>query len=358
MIRRRRKKSVIEKQVDKRNTALSETTSPIDLISSGSTLFDLALGGGFPLGGVTNIAGEPSTGKTLLILEFIASAIRQYGDNFIWRYDDVETGMFFDIPNLFGFTPKEENFLSSTTVEDFDLHFDDFLKTIKKGQKALYVIDSLDGLTSAENLNANETRRNAMRNDKADKLSGSYNVQKQKFLSSSFFKEMPRKAKEKNCLLIVISQVRNSFSMFGGKLTKGGGYALDHQAGQIIWLSKPEKLKATKTGKKVTIGETIKVDIRKNKIGTPFRTSYLKILYNYGLDDISSNVDYLYNLITDSGKSRELGNVTWDDAKFKTKAKLVKYIEDKNQEKKLIKAVKVKYKEWENSLIPNRKRRF
>ncbi len=50
-----------------------------DRVSSGSAAFDQILGGGFPRGSVSVIAGDPGTGKTILTLQMMFHLARQGG---------------------------------------------------------------------------------------------------------------------------------------------------------------------------------------------------------------------------------------------------------------------------------------
>jgi len=53
--------------------------------TSGCSLLDCALGGGWPIGRVSNIVGDKSTGKTLLAIEACANFARRFPDGLI-RY--------------------------------------------------------------------------------------------------------------------------------------------------------------------------------------------------------------------------------------------------------------------------------
>ncbi len=54
------------------------TSGSVKFIPSGNCLLDLALGGGWACGRVSNIIGDKSTGKTLIAMEMMANAMKTY----------------------------------------------------------------------------------------------------------------------------------------------------------------------------------------------------------------------------------------------------------------------------------------
>jgi recombination protein RecA len=352
-----KKNKNIEQQIDDRFNIIT-TKKEIELLSSGCNLLDCALGGGYPLGGIVNLVGDNSTGKTLLALELIFSCIKQYDNNFVWRYNDAESGLYFDTKNIYNFVFSDNNLCHSQTVEEFNADIRKFLKKIKPNQKALYVVDSLDGMdisTEIERVNKNL--------DNPDKKAKeSYGMGMQKYLSQ-FFRHISDELKNKNCLLLILSQVRYNIGvMFGRKFTRSGGKALDHYASQIIWLAQTDKNIKGKRNR--VVGITIKAKLDKNKIGRPFRECFINILFDMGVDNISTNVDFLYDLKTDTGKEKKvstLNPISWETEKFAftEKEKFIKYIEDNKQEKELNNKVKELWYDIEKEIAPiNRKRKF
>ncbi|TMA42495.1 MAG: recombinase RecA, partial [Deltaproteobacteria bacterium] len=56
---------------------MKRKSKPVERLSSGSAEFDGILGGGFPTGSVSVIAGDPGTGKTVLTLQMMFHLARQ-----------------------------------------------------------------------------------------------------------------------------------------------------------------------------------------------------------------------------------------------------------------------------------------
>ena len=154
-------------------------------------LLDMVVGGnknvyGFPSGRFINIVGDKSAGKTFLSNEIIAWAYHNFDKKkFKWVYDDCESGYSFDTESMYGFEIMPENPIHSTTVEEAFCNISDFADKLKGDQFGIYVLDSLDALTSQEQDDRAEERLKAFHNDKIfDK--GTYAMGKQKYLSQEF----------------------------------------------------------------------------------------------------------------------------------------------------------------------------
>lgn len=344
-----------------------EKESLFEMASSGSDLFDLVLGGGFPYGKIINIVGDRSTGKTLLSSEVIAQARKRYAELVKWVYDDAESGYSFDSKKLYGFDIFTEDQDSSYTLEEFEVALDVQMDLLRRGERLIYVLDCLDALTSEEEITRYAKRKKQLAaemekeeeesdDDSSDseeegspkkekKVKGTYGMEKQKKLSE-FFRLLRKRINDKKCLLIIISQVRTNIGvMFGPKHVRTGGKALDFYASQIIWLAETEK--HVKKGR--TTGVTIKAKTTKNKVGLPFRECFINILFDYGVDNISTNIDFLYDRRTDAGKEKESKRLNWDGELFTPKA-LIMHIEKNNLEAELTRRVKEKWDALEDSI--------
>ena len=101
------------------------------VFSSGCTLLDLAAGGGWGIGRVTNIVGDSSTGKTLLAIEACANFGALYGGKSI-RYAEIEAA--FDRPYAYTMgMPKDAEYTEDVhTIEDFERDLDAGIAQIKQ----------------------------------------------------------------------------------------------------------------------------------------------------------------------------------------------------------------------------------
>lgn len=255
-------------------------------IRTGCTLLDCVLGGGWVLGRVANIVGDRSTGKTLLAIEACANFAKQYPDGMIY-YREAESA--FDVPyairlglplTRMDFGPRGVD-TRWRTIEEV---FEDLRKIVKahtkSGAPGLYIIDSLDALSSMEAL-------------KRDVGEGSYNLEKQKILSQ-LFEQLISEFKEANLCIIIVSQVRDRIGFtVGDKTRRSGGKSLDFYASHIVWLSHIATIVATRHGEKRAVGVRIVANCKKNKVGEPFRKCQFPLKFSYGIDDEEASVEWL-----------------------------------------------------------------
>lgn len=382
---------------------------------TGCKLFDMVIGGnkgvyGSPSGRFINVVGDRSAGKTFISNEFIAWAYHNLGKNFKWVYDDCESGYSFDTQSLYGFDIMPENPVHSTTVEEAFYHITKFAEKLKGDQFGIYVLDSLDGLTSEEQDKRAEERIKSIEDEK--EMKGTYGMGKAKYLSQEFFPQLCSTIENKNILVIIISQIRDNVDMFSfEKYARAGGKALDFYAHSVIWLATAKKIEKSDT----PVGVVVKAKTTKSKTPRPFRECFFSFLYDYGLDGIGTGVDYLFDLRTPKGElntkakaikwngSNDLDkkqlkefleesellekfeNSKYSDAdgtdaenmfnfiqskkdykakyqeKFgetMTRDELIQYIEENNLEEELDKRVEEKWEAFEDSLKSNRKKKY
>jgi len=317
------------------------------LLPTGCTYFNLALGGGFKNGRIINLVGDNSTGKTLIAIEFIAACRKILGNKLKWFYDDVEARFDYDTKKMYGFEilSEEDKKQSSDMLEDFELTFQEKIEGLKHDEYLIYVLDSLDALSSEAARERYKKRLKAIKDN--TKQEGSFKLEKVKDFGE-FFRIRKKDIRDKNILFLVISQVRSNIGVtFGAKYYRTGGKALDHFASQIIWLAEAEKIGKTVRGLHKTLGITTKARITKNSVGKPFRDCLIDITFEkpYGIDDVATNIDYLYRLKTDSGKMNAASKrkLEWDGEEF-TRDELICHIEEFNLEEELIKRVT---KDWD-----------
>lgn len=305
---------------------------------TGCKILDLTVGGakgiyGFPAGKFINIVGDKSAGKTFLSNEIIAWAYHNLGDNFKWVYDDCESGYSFDTEELYGFEimPRnDEDRVHSRTVEEAFCHISDFADSLGKNEFGIYVLDSLDGLTSAEQDDRAEERLEQFHKGK-ELEKGTYGMGKQKYLSQEFFPQLCSVIENKNILVIIISQIRDNIDMFSfEKYSRSGGKAMDFYAHTVLWLATAKYIEKNDR----RIGVVVKAKTTKSKTPRPFRDCFFSFLYDYGLDSIGTSVDYLFDLRTPKGE-------------LNTKAKAVQWNGDSGFDKKQLKEFLEEYELYE-----------
>lgn len=301
---------------------------------SGCTLLDLVIGGqkgvfGVPAGKFINIVGDKSAGKTFLSNEFIAWAHYNFGEKFRWCYDDCESGYSFDTKSMYGFEIMPRNVeerVHSESVEEAFCNITKFCRELRKSEFGIYVIDSLDGLTSLEQDERAEERLKQFDEGKGAKLTkGTYAMGKQKYLSQEFFPQLCSVIEKKNVLVIIISQIRENIDPTSfEKYDRSGGKAMDFYAHSVIWLAGLKKI----LRKETPVGNNVKAKTTKSKTPRPFRECMFNFLYDYGLDDIGTSVDYLFDLRTPKGELNKKSNaIKWDGDNDLDKKTLKEFLE-------------------------------
>ncbi len=259
--------------------------------------------------------------NTFLACEVIAAAYHneKYKSKLKWVYDDSESGFSFDTKHLYGFEimPLEsKKRTKSKTVEEAYCNVRNFFENLSDEEFGIYTIDSLDALNDKEGLKiADEQftkfkKRKESPSEKEEKEKGSYRMGKAKYLSNTFFPNLADLIEKKNGLLIIISQVRCNLDPFSfEKYSRAGGKALDFYAHTVLWLANVNKI----VKKDRAIGVTIKASNNKSKTPRPYRSCFVKILFDYGIDNIQSNIDYSFDLLTPQGKLIKNPKCKWSD---------------------------------------------
>jgi RecA/RadA recombinase len=327
-------------------------------ISTGADVFDLTIGGSYPYG-LVNLIGDTSSGKSFLAGEIIANAYHKFGKNkFDWFYDNAETGYRFNSEKLYGFNILDDGFMGqsnrSNTIEDFERNI--YRITKKKDPKIpfIYVLDSFDGISSEGEIKFRQKKikergknKENLDEDPEDnkKDKGSYNLAKQKE-NHAIFRTSIRELEENNILLVVISQVKEKIGItFGAKLYRTGGKALDFYPHIICWLAEAQKYE--KKGRPV--GVCVKVKATKTRNDKPFRTCLVDLVFDYGIDNISSNINFLFDLKTATKKDKQSLKCEWEGEEF-SRDSLIKFIEDNNLEEELKEKVIEKWNAIEESI--------
>lgn len=304
--------------------------------STGSDLLDLIVGGGerlgYPSGKIINIVGDKSSGKTFFALELLASNYHKFKKKLKWEYDDCESGFSFDTKFLYGFEIMPENIEDrkrSETVEDAYCNIRNFFEKLKPDEKGIYILDSLDGLTSEEADELAEERYKAFQKGK-EFNKGSYKMGKAKYLSQEFFPQLADFIEKKEGLLIIISQVRQNVDpMSFEKFTRAGGKAMDFYCHTVLWLANIHKIRNLG---RVT-GVTIKAKTTKSKTRRPYREGFMHLVFDYGLDNIMSNVDFLYDNLTDTGLIQKDCKIRWGEGiKELNLSGLKEFLQEQNKE--------------------------
>jgi len=274
------------------------------MISTGSTLLNLAIsggrvrGGGIPAGILVEIFGPSGSGKTVLLSELAGTIQRQGGQV---MFHDPEARLNKQFARIFGLDTEKMNYSNPDTVpEVFQAvrNWQDLDKEIKKIKETNRKIrtsnnsqiihgifaDSLAALSTDQEMDKDEGDKMGMRRAKE---------------FSEELRKTCRILSKNNYLMVCSNQIRQNIGAgdFAPKFKSPGGEAIGFYSSLRLRMLNPKKIKAKKTfaGKEVerVIGVKVQVEVFKSSIWKPFRIAPLTILFDYGIDDIRQNLQFI-----------------------------------------------------------------
>lgn len=346
-----------------------------DALSTGSTLLNLELSGmadgGFFPKRIYRFIGKSGSAKTFMTLTAFAEACKnpRYAKHRL-IHDNPEDGAQMDFsyyfgeevdrrvepPGLFKGLPKQ-----SRTVEEFCYRVNELTK---KGDPFVYILDSIDALTTIDDQEHRKAVYAAIKAGKEKEVSGSYGTAKAKALSAGF-NEIEANLIDSDSILIAISHAKVNIGRDAQfkPLTVSGGLSPQYFSHASIWTAVSgqitTKLPAKLGGATVKQGITVALKIDKNRqTGHEGRVIEVPVVNKLGIDDITSCIDYLID--TTHWTKDDNGKVTapeFFDEPVR-KAKLIESIEKANLEPELRAIVQGRWDEIEEAVNPNRKLRY
>lgn len=310
-----------------------DLTIPIDvskMLSTGSTLLDLAIsgkrrrGGGIPGGILAEVFGRSGCGKTALLVELCASAQFANGQIMI---QDPEARLDKEYAHLFGAELNKDNYHRPKYVSELF----DIIENWETDPDNINVI-------AADSLAAFSTETEMEKGDKRGQMRAK--------AFSEGTRKMALKLAEENKIVICSNQVRQGDY---GDITPGGN-AIPFYASLRIKMGQKEKIekeRGLKGGKKLkkVIGIWSECEIVKNSIDDPFRKVPIRLIFGHGIDDIGANLQWLKDVKKDTKYYGDYG--TFDTA--------IKHIENEDREVELREEVMDTWYEIESLFQQNRK---
>lgn len=344
---------------------------PKNLLSTGSTLVNLACtgkpNGGFLRGCYYLFVGDSTSGKTWLALSCLAEACqnKRFKDyNLI--YDNNEDGAMMDMAKFFGkgvadrlqppMYDADDAGVSvfSQTIDDFYFNAHDCLEA----GPCIYILDSMDSLSSEVEQKKFDERKKASRKGQLDKVKGDYGDAKAK-KNSSGIRQLLNAIRRYESILIIICQTRDNIDSFSfEKKTRSGGRALRFYATLELWTSVKKKLHKTVRDKERQVGIMARVQIKKNRATGKEWAVDIPLYHSYGIDDIGCCVDFLVSE-KHWPKQKAGGRIKADEFNFEgTRTNLISHVEGNNKEKVLRTLVGKVWSEIEEACTLQRKPRY
>lgn len=291
-------KSKIGLKVPTKNELLKKYGSMIKLASetkeSGlwlpSTFYALnyTFGGGIPFGKILEVAGEESSGKSLIAYNF-AYSCQQLGGHVIWV--DAEQSWMNSWAETNGVDPEKVTVLSDTRIEYISDAVADlaiYLRSqLTHNEPILLVVDSIAAMDCADNIDSKMVEGKAEMGGRAKALYKFFRIRSELFYKLGVTQ-------------IYINQLRTALNVGFGKdnTTTTGGAALKFYASIRSAFYAGKSITIKNKGKERKAGKVVTIRLIKNKVAPPRPTiSKVPVYFNpkfhevgfdrcYGLEDV------------------------------------------------------------------------
>jgi len=334
MLKRRNTSDVEEIITETQNE--SESTSKIidysKLISTGSTLLDLAIsgnkGGGIPGGIIVEIFGAPGSGKTAILSEIGAYAQSKGGQVL---FLDPESRFDQEYARIYGINLDKNDYHKPDTVtEMFDFIYN--WQPSNKDKTNVIVTDSLAALSTKIEM------------EEADKMG----MRRAKEFSEGL-RKTARVISNNGWIIACSNQVREGTY---GEVTPGG-QAIPFYSSLRIKVKKVSDVsrEIDYNGKKVKkiVGIESSCFIKKSTVDDPHRECRVFITFGYGIDDVRGNLQYCKDMTKDTKYD------VFNDKSFVSMEKAILYIEENELQQQLKNKTINLWKEIEEKFKSNRK---
>ena len=259
------------------------------VVSTGSTLLDLAISGGrfqaggIPAGILVEVFGPSGAGKTVLLCQLAGNVQRAGGEV---MFHDPEARLNKQFAKMFGLDPSTIGYTIPDTIPEVFRSVREWLPEKAEATAPLYGVfaDSLAALSTALELGKDEGDKMGMRRAKE---------------FSEELRKTCRIITQRDALVVCSNQVRQNLDAgpYGQRYKSPGGEAIGFYSSLRLRCMSPRKLQVKRTFRgqehSRVVGVRVEVEVFKSSIWKPFHVAEVFILYDYGIDDIRANLSFL-----------------------------------------------------------------
>jgi len=245
--------------------------SGFDFIPTGSISVDSALNGGFVRGRVVELFGDPASGKSTLAMSTLAEA-NKMGLNGL--YVDAELSLDLRLPVAYGVDSSK--FILIRDPLSAEEYFDIIEKFMSSGNIGVVVIDSVTALQPEA--------------EGAGDVGDAHVAQLARFISQEI-RRIIRLAYKTNTLVLFVNQTRSKVGGYGDPTTTSGGDSLKFYSTHRVKISGGNSKASKLVDNTGVYGHTMNFSVVKNKIGIPWKTGEINLIYGQGYDKVEEMVN-------------------------------------------------------------------
>lgn len=267
------------------------------VVSTGSTLLDLAISGGrfreggIPFGVLVEIFGPSGTGKTVLLCQIAGNVQKMNGGI---MFHDPEARLNTQFAKMFGLDPSNFSYTIPDTIPQVFKGVRDWAgneEALSKNAVHAVFADSLAALSTDMEMTKEEGDKMGMRRAKE---------------FSEELRKTCRIITQHNLLMVCSNQVRQNLDAgpYGQRYASPGGEAIGFYSSLRLRCHSPQKVKLKRRVKgqehERVVGIKTDIEVHKSSIWKPYHSAEIFILFDYGIDDIRGNLKYLKSTTGDS----------------------------------------------------------
>lgn len=301
-------KEILEKL--KNPKKLSDVETDLGSLSTGSLALNHIISGdfakGIPLGAITQLRGDSSTGKTLFLTSILIEAQKL---GYYTKLIDSENSYNDKFARILGLNPDLLLYSATESLEDTFADIEQTIEDIRANDPDTPIVigvDSLAVLGTRKELNTENYEHTPA--DGAQRA----------MVTGMCFRRVNPILRKHKVALVVINQLRSKIGVIYGnpETNASGGKALEFYLGVDLKTFRREKLKDENDAPLGIRGE---VECTKNKYGIPYRKCEFELIFNKGLSKYHGLLDFLVadGIITKASNGRcRLGNSAFTSKDF------------------------------------------